>query len=242
MTASPTLEELEKRAKSGDAEVARSLALFFELGGNGQPDIASARKHWELAAGKGDGFAMTCLAEIIERGSDGSTPAPALANQMRARAGEAGSLSLEDRMKLLNEQADSQSRQILDRLANKVLVVEDSDIMRKLICATLRKEGFAVIEAVDGADGIKKLRELINVKLIISDINMPRMNGLEMITQIRKVSEYKELPIVVLSTETNIEIIKQAKANGIAGWLVKPPKDGSLEALARRFVGGKSNG
>jgi two-component system chemotaxis response regulator CheY len=239
MAADPNVDDLEKRARAGDVDAARNLALYLELGGNGLPDFKLARGYWEIAASKGDGFAMACLADIIANGRDGSAPNPTLGNQWRAKAAEKGVLNVDDRMEVLKSAEIAPTNAALEKIANKILIVDDSDVTRTVVGAALRNSGFNVVDATDGAEALSKLKELINVKLVITDMNMPNMNGLQLLSFLRKTKEFRDLPVVVLSTESDVEVIKQAKALGIAGWLLKPAKPDALESVAKRFVGGR---
>jgi two-component system chemotaxis response regulator CheY len=123
-------------------------------------------------------------------------------------------------------------------MGKKVLIVDDSGTVRQQVTVALTGAGFDVIEAVDGLDGIQKMAETPDLALVVSDINMPRMNGIEMLQALKKETKYAKIPIVVLTTEGQPELIQSAKAAGAKGWIVKPFKPEMLVAAAKRLTGG----
>ena len=104
----------------------------------------------------------------------------------------------------------------------KILIVDDSNMLRDMVKYALNEGGYPdVTEAVDGADGLEKAKANI-FDLVISDINMPNMNGFELITELRKMSVYAKTPILTLTTEKNDDMKAKGKAVGATGWIVKP--------------------
>jgi two-component system chemotaxis response regulator CheY len=103
----------------------------------------------------------------------------------------------------------------------RILVVDDSASMRQMINFTLSNVGYDVVEAVDGLDALAKL-DGHQVNLIIADINMPNMDGIELIRQVRTHGGHKFTPILVLTTESRVSIKEEGKAAGATGWIVKP--------------------
>lgn len=123
-------------------------------------------------------------------------------------------------------------------MGKKVLIVDDSATVRQQVAVALAGAGFDVIEAVDGLDGMQRIAESPDLALVVSDINMPRMNGIEMLQSLKKEPKYAKIPIVVLTTEGQPELIQSAKAAGAKGWIVKPFKPEMLVAAAKRLTGG----
>ena len=119
-------------------------------------------------------------------------------------------------------------------MSTKVLVVDDSQMVRLQVGRALTAAGFVVIEAVDGADAIEKLQENPNTSLIVCDVNMPRMNGIDFLA--RKNELGNGVPVVMLTTEGQSELIKKAKALGAKGWVMKPFKPESLVAAAKKLT------
>lgn len=103
----------------------------------------------------------------------------------------------------------------------RILTVDDSRTMRDMLKHTLSNAGFEVVQAVDGEDGVRVLDENV-VDVIITDINMPKMDGYEFIEHCRGIPKYKSMPILVLTTESSQEKRARAREVGATGWLVKP--------------------
>lgn len=122
-------------------------------------------------------------------------------------------------------------------MGKKILIVDDSKTIRQQVSFTLVKGGFEVVEAEDGKDGIDKLKANADIALIISDVNMPNMNGLEMIEAIKSEGTFSHINVIMLTTEGTPELIERAKAAGAKGWLVKPFKPEQLVAAATKLAG-----
>ncbi|MEW5815480.1 MAG: response regulator [Spirochaetota bacterium] len=121
-------------------------------------------------------------------------------------------------------------------MGKKVLIVDDSASMRQMVNFTLSENGYEVIEAVHGKEGLHKLSDA-EAGLIITDINMPEMNGIEFIKAVRTDSKYKFTPIIVLTTESEAAKQEEGKKAGATAWLVKPFTPEKLLEVARK-VGG----
>lgn len=104
----------------------------------------------------------------------------------------------------------------------KLLIVDDSTMLRDMLSYALIEGGYNdVVEAVDGLDGLNKVKET-QFDLIISDVNMPNMDGLTFVKEVRKLSQYSKVPILVLTTERSDEMKLKGKDVGATGWIVKP--------------------
>jgi len=103
----------------------------------------------------------------------------------------------------------------------KVMIVDDSVSMRQMVAYTLRQGGFDVVEAEHGQDAMNKLQST-TVDLIITDLNMPVMDGITLIQNVRKLVAMKSKPILMLTTEGLAAKKEQGKAAGATGWIVKP--------------------
>ncbi len=121
-------------------------------------------------------------------------------------------------------------------MSKKILIVDDSKTIRQQVNFTLTKGGFQVVEAEDGKDGLEKLKTNSDVAMVISDVNMPNMNGLEMVEAIKAAGLFSNIPIVMLTTEGNSELIQRAKEAGAKGWLVKPFKPDQLIAAVQKLT------
>jgi two-component system, chemotaxis family, chemotaxis protein CheY len=118
----------------------------------------------------------------------------------------------------------------------KVLVVDDSPSVRQQVGAALRQAGYAVEEAADGVDGIAKLGATPGIGLVITDVNMPRMNGLEMLEKVKAGGKNASLPIIVLTTEGKAELVDRAKKAGATAWVIKPFKADLLIAAIKKLL------
>lgn len=121
-------------------------------------------------------------------------------------------------------------------MGKKVMIVDDSKTIRQQVTFTLTKGGYEVIEAEDGVDGIEKLGANGDVAMIISDVNMPNMDGIQMVEKMKE--NGVTVPIVMLTTEGAADLIERAKAAGAKGWLVKPFKPEQLVAAVNKLAGG----
>lgn len=116
-----------------------------------------------------------------------------------------------------------------------ILVVDDSLLVRKQVGSALRTLGYTVVEAVDGLDALEKLDASPQTRLIVCDVNMPRMNGIEFLEQLVN-RQAAAPPVVMLTTEGQPELIQRARALGAKGWLVKPFKPEFLAATAKKLA------
>jgi len=120
-------------------------------------------------------------------------------------------------------------------VAKRILAVDDSPTMRQLVRVTLTRSGYEVMEAEDGAQGLKKASAEA-FDLVLSDINMPVMNGLDMVRALRKLPSYKFTPIVLVTTESQVEKKQEGKTAGATGWIVKPFEPEQLLAVVAKVL------
>jgi len=117
----------------------------------------------------------------------------------------------------------------------QILTVDDSASIRQMVSFTLTKAGYQVAEAVDGSDGLNKAaREKFD--LIVTDLNMPKMDGIEMIAAARQLPGYSFTPILMLTTESQAEKKDAGRKAGATGWIVKPFNADQLIAVVRKLV------
>ena len=121
-------------------------------------------------------------------------------------------------------------------MARKILAVDDSASIRQMVSFTLKSAGHTVVEAVDGADGIAKARA-DKFDLILTDQNMPRMDGLTLIKNLRALPQYAATPILMLTTESSDAMKSQGRSAGATGWLVKPFDPQKLIEVVRKVIG-----
>jgi len=121
-------------------------------------------------------------------------------------------------------------------MGKKIMTVDDSASVRQMVGFTLKNAGYEVVEAVDGKDALSKLNGA-GVKMVITDLNMPNMDGLELIRNLRGDGGYKFVPIVFLTTESQETKKQEAKTAGATGWIVKPFKPDQLLAVVKKVLG-----
>ena len=121
-------------------------------------------------------------------------------------------------------------------MAKSILAVDDSASIRQMVGFTLKSSGYEVVEAVDGMDGLEKAKGK-TYNLILTDQNMPRMDGLTLIKNLRALPQYKTVPILMLTTESSDAMKQQGKAAGATGWLVKPFDPQKLVEVVKKVIG-----
>lgn len=121
-------------------------------------------------------------------------------------------------------------------MPKRVLVVDDSAAIRQSVSYVLEQQGYEVVQAEDGEDGLSKL-DGSAFDIIITDVNMPRMDGIELVRQTRGKDQYKFTPMVVLTTESQASKMEEGKAAGATGWIVKPFDTEKLLAVVKKLAG-----
>jgi len=116
-----------------------------------------------------------------------------------------------------------------------VLVVDDSVSMRQMVSVTLKSAGYDVVEAGDGQQALQKVRGTA-VDLVLSDVNMPVMNGIDLVKNLRTLPSFKFTPILMLTTESGGDMKGAGKAAGATGWIVKPFNPEQLLATVKKVI------
>lgn len=122
-------------------------------------------------------------------------------------------------------------------MSKHILIVDDSKTVRNLVAFIMKKEGFKVTTAEDGLDGLEKLYSLDSVDLIISDVNMPRMDGFTFIKTVREQEAYRDVPIIVLSTEGQDKDIQTGLGLGANLYMVKPAQPDKMVKNVKMLLG-----
>ncbi len=122
-------------------------------------------------------------------------------------------------------------------MSKTVLIVDDSKTVRNLVAFILKAEGIKVTTAEDGLDGLEKLYSMEHVDLILTDINMPRMDGFSFILSVREQSAYKDIPIIILSTESGDEDIQKGMRLGANLYMVKPAQPEKMVRNIKMLLG-----
>ena len=123
-------------------------------------------------------------------------------------------------------------------MVKKIMVVDDSATIRMSLKTILTNAGFEIVQASDGEEALKMLQDGTKPDLIITDINMPKMGGLELIKNVRKLPRLRFVPILALTTESAQEKRDEARKNGATGWIVKPVKGAELLGVIKKVLPG----
>jgi two-component system, chemotaxis family, chemotaxis protein CheY len=121
-------------------------------------------------------------------------------------------------------------------MTKTILAIDDSASIRQMVSFTLKSAGYDVLDAVDGQDGLEKAKSN-NISLVLTDQNMPRMDGLTLIRTLRALPQYKTTPILMLTTESSDAMKQQGRAAGATGWLVKPFDPQKLLEVVKKVIG-----
>jgi two-component system, chemotaxis family, chemotaxis protein CheY len=121
-------------------------------------------------------------------------------------------------------------------MSKLIMTVDDSASVRQMVSFTLRDAGYQVLEANDGQDALARLNGA-PVNMVITDLNMPNLDGIGLIRALRAIAAYKFIPIVMLTTESQDTKKQEGKAAGATGWIVKPFKPEQLLAVVKKVLG-----
>ena len=116
-----------------------------------------------------------------------------------------------------------------------IMTADDSASMREMITFTLKNAGYDIVEAVDGSDALTKVTSS-PIQMLITDLNMPNMDGIELIRRVRALPQYKYMPIVMLTTESQDAKKQAGRAAGASGWIVKPFRGEQLVMVVKKFL------
>jgi two-component system chemotaxis response regulator CheY len=119
-------------------------------------------------------------------------------------------------------------------MGKKIIVIDDSDIVREQLGSSLRGAGYDVVEAADGVEGAELIKQSPDCALVICDVNMPRKNGIELLESMN--GRLASLPILMLTTEGRPDLIDRARKAGAKGWLVKPIKADLILGVVRKLT------
>lgn len=120
-------------------------------------------------------------------------------------------------------------------MPKQILIVDDSESIREILSFSLSNAGYQVLVATDGLDALKYF-DGRPIDLLLTDYHMPNMNGLELTVKVRQIENYKFVPILVLTTEKQVEIMREAKDSGATGWLLKPFNTEKLLQTLRKVI------
>jgi two-component system chemotaxis response regulator CheY len=121
------------------------------------------------------------------------------------------------------------------QMGRKIMTVDDSASIRQLVSFTLKQHGYEVVEAVNGTEALKKLKQE-KIDMLITDINMPEIDGISLIKMVRDDPSYRFIPIIILTTGSQTEKKEAAKAAGATGWIVKPFRPDQLVSAIKKVM------
>jgi two-component system, chemotaxis family, chemotaxis protein CheY len=121
-------------------------------------------------------------------------------------------------------------------MPKKILVVDDSAAIRQSISFILKQEGYDTVEATDGQEALNMLGSIEALDLIITDVNMPNLDGIGFIKKAREIAKFKFTPILVLTTESQGSKMNEGKEAGATGWIVKPFNSDKLLGIVKKVV------
>jgi two-component system, chemotaxis family, chemotaxis protein CheY len=121
-------------------------------------------------------------------------------------------------------------------MSKRIMIVDDSETMRMMVAFTLKEKGYEVVEAYDGRCALQKLKDG-PVDMMITDVNMPNLDGIELVRKIREHEESRFMPVILLTTESRESKKQEGRAVGATGWMVKPFRSEQLIGLVRKVIG-----
>lgn len=121
-------------------------------------------------------------------------------------------------------------------MSKVIMTADDSASVRQMVSFTLKDAGYDVMEALDGQDALNKLNGS-SINMLITDLNMPNMDGIQLIREVRTQQQFRFMPIIMLTTESQASKKQEGKSAGATGWIVKPFKPEQLVAVVKKVLG-----
>jgi two-component system chemotaxis response regulator CheY len=121
-------------------------------------------------------------------------------------------------------------------MSKRIMIVDDSETMRMMVAFTLIEGGYEVVEAYDGRRALEKLKDG-PIDMMITDVNMPNLDGIELVRKVRENEESRFIPVILLTTESKESKKQEGKAAGATGWIVKPFRSEQLLGVVRKVLG-----
>lgn len=122
------------------------------------------------------------------------------------------------------------------KMKDTILVIDDSESIREIISVGLQNNGYDVIKGINGKEGLHILETHHNIKLILTDLNMPVMDGISFVKEIRKTENYKYIPILLITTESQHQKQEEARKAGATGWIIKPFSNDKLISIIKMIM------
>lgn len=207
--------KVEKLAAEGDAEAQCSLAFTYEVGLDRDVDMEAAFHWWKKAAKQGHPIAIDKVGQLEAKSSTEPTSqkAPEAKNKAATKTGT---------------------------IRSKVLLVEDEKELNEIITEELEAEGYNVISVTDGESALNKLLANPDIKMIITDLQMPKMNGMQFIKTIRRMQVAETAALIVMTAYSKPELIQAGQKLEVSQWLAKPFEVESLVKTVNELVAKRS--
>jgi two-component system chemotaxis response regulator CheY len=215
--------ELESKAADGDTEAQCSLAFLYEIGLERDQDYRQAAHYWQMAAKAGRQLAIDKLKLLLEEGK-------IEASWLESAQAEAP----------VHPRATNENRLAME-LSPKILMADDEDEIRMLMADVLVNAGFRIVHAQNGEDAVQQVVTNPDIQLIITDLKMPVLNGLQLVKTLRRMRLAESARIVVMTAYSQPALIAEGKKLAIDAWLVKPVRQDTLMETVKRLLLRKNN-
>ncbi|HET9237187.1 MAG TPA: response regulator [Oligoflexus sp.] len=214
--------DLETKAAAGDTEAQCSLAFLYEIGIEREQDYRKAAQYWQMAAKAGRQLAVDKLKLLLEEGKiEASWLEPEITESPGARIAHESRPGME--------------------LGPKILMADDEEELRTIVSEVLHQAGYRVIQALNGEEAVQKVLANPDVRLIITDLKMPKLNGLQFVKTLRRMRLAESSRIVVMTAYSQPALIAEGKKLAIDSWLVKPVQPETLLETVKRLLERKNH-
>ncbi len=214
--------DLDTKASEGDTEAQCSLAFLFEIGIERPQDYRKAAHYWQMAAKAGRQLAIDKLRQLLD---DGKIEASWLDSP--ATLTTAPRNAAEERPGM--------------ELAPKILMADDEEEIRNLMAEVLTNAGFRIVHASNGEEAVQQVMAHPDIRLIVTDLKMPKLNGLQFVKTLRRMRLAESAKIIVMTAYSQPALIAEGKKLSIDAWLVKPVRQDALVEAARRLLERKNS-
>jgi CheY-like chemotaxis protein len=214
--------DLETKAAAGDTEAQCSLAFLYEIGIEREQDYRKAAQYWQMAAKAGRQLAVDKLKLLLEEGKI-----------------EASWLDPET-TESPNTRITHESRPGME-MGPKILMADDEEELRTMMTDVLQQAGYRVIQALNGEEAVQKVLANPDVRIIITDLKMPKLNGLQFVKTLRRMRLAESARIVVMTAYSQPALIAEGKKLAIDSWLVKPVRQDTLVETVKRLLERKNH-
>jgi len=214
--------DLETKAAAGDTEAQCSLAFLYEIGIEREQDYRKAAQYWQMAAHAGRQLAVDKLNLLLEEGKI-----------------EASWLDLVTK-ESPGPQPSHESRPGME-IAPKILMADEDEELREMMSDVLQQAGYRVIQALNGEEAVQKVMANPDLRLIITDVKIPKLNGLQFVKTLRRLSLAESARIIVMTAYSQPALIAEGKKLAIDSWLVKPVCQETLLETVKRLLERKNH-